>query len=792
MKKCLLSLSLLVASNLAFAQKINPEPQFLQSGTASLSLALGVSIKSAKIPDSSSLSELNSFLSESQQGIALYVGNAKDSHMKSIAKRVKLKEKSGAYYLQVTSKEIVIMGYDARGTFYGVQTLKQLINNNQLTEIEISDYPDTQFRGVVEGFYGYPWSHEKRLRLIEFLGRYKMDTYIYGPKDDPYHSSLSNPTFSKYQVKGGWRLPYPAEEAAKIKELVEASKQNKVDFVWAIHPGQDIQWNDEDFIHIIAKFEMMYQIGVRSFAVFFDDISGEGTDPTKQAGLLNRINAEFIQRKKDVTPLIMCPTEYNKAWASPKEDGYLPTLGNLLDPSIYVMWTGDRVCDDITLQSLEWINSRTKRPAYIWWNFPVNDYAKSALPQGPSYGLDTQITSDDMIGFTSNPMEHIEASKIALYGIANYTWNIKSYDSNQAWEDAIQAVVPEAAAAYRTFAIHSADLGQNFHRYRRDESWETKLIDPTNYCESDFEALNETFKEIENSVPILLQSNLKPGLLEEIHPWLVQFQKLGKRGVHLLNLIKAVESKQDALAWSSLLSAEMNSEQLKAYKAHKSGSLLLQPFIDTTRFQFSRKLYEQVSGACLATSQSDQSHQIYTNIPQIESGGADMSGDWVLLNPVQEVLRIAQNQYVGIDLGSVTGINEVNIDLGFKNPLIEYSQDAQNWSDTKPQSARYVRYLNRTNQVVEARLRRFQVSIDPRGGDIDAATDQDFSTGFAIRGESSLFIPQNSREAIIFSEKEGLFVNGKPVRKLESITLAPEERTIRLSGSGVVREVIFK
>ena len=63
-----------------------------------------------------------------------------------------------------------------------------------------------------------------------------MNSYLYGPKDDPYHSCPN------------WRLPYPEKEAQHIKELVDACNRNYVDFVWAIHPGQDIKWNEEDYI----------------------------------------------------------------------------------------------------------------------------------------------------------------------------------------------------------------------------------------------------------------------------------------------------------------------------------------------------------------------------------------------------------------------------------------------------------------------------------------------------------------------------------------------------------------
>ena len=156
--------------------------------------------------------------------------------------------------------------------------MQQLLNDNQLPITEITDYPEVRFRGVVEGFYGTPWSHQARLRHLKFYGENKMNTYIYGPKDDPYHRSPN------------WRLPYPEQEAKQIKELVQVAKQNAVNFVWAIHPGQDIKWNQEDRDNLLAKFEKMYELGVRSYAVFFDDISGEGTKADKQAELLNYID----------------------------------------------------------------------------------------------------------------------------------------------------------------------------------------------------------------------------------------------------------------------------------------------------------------------------------------------------------------------------------------------------------------------------------------------------------------------------------------------------------------------
>lgn len=323
------------------------------------------------------------------------------------------------YYLAVNDREIVIAGRDERGTFYAVQTLAQLLEKDgHLPAVTLQDFPAIRFRRVVESFYGTPWSHEARLRQLKFYGENKMNTYIYGPKDDPYYSSPN------------WRLPYPEKEARQIRELVQVARENEVDFVWAIHPGQDIKWNEADRNLLLAKFEKVYELGVHSFAVFFDDISGEGTRAEKQAELLNYIDNHFVKAKRDVTPLVMCPTEYNKSRANP-EGGYLSTLGTRLNPTIQIMWTGDRVVSDITRQGLDWINGFIRRPAYIWWNFPMSDYARDHLLMGPVYGNDRDI-ADRMSGFVTNPMEHAEASKIAIYGVTRYAWNPAKYDSQKA------------------------------------------------------------------------------------------------------------------------------------------------------------------------------------------------------------------------------------------------------------------------------------------------------------------------------------------------------------------------
>lgn len=460
------------------------------------------------------------------------IGMKGDKSVRKYAARIP--KQAEGYYLKIGKEGIVVAGADRRGVFYGVQTLAQLVALPRLPLAEVTDYPDVPYRGVVEGFYGVPWSREARLSQLDFYGRNKMNIYIYGPKDDPYHSSPN------------WRKPYPAQEAEQLKELVECARRNEVLFYWAIHPGKDIRWNTEDRDLLMEKFESMYRLGIRAFAVFFDDISGEGTSAEKQVELLNDIYHNFVKVKGDVAPLLMCPTEYNRLWTK-LEGGYLAMLGGKLHPDIGILWTGDKVVACIDKPTMQFVNPLLKRKAFIWWNFPVSDYVRDRLLLGAVYGNGTDI-DDDISAFISNPMEHAEASKIALFSIADYAWNMDAYKSDASWRRAVRYLMPGHAAALQVFASHNSDLGGNEHDFRREESEQIRpalerLLDAY-CCEGKREvaaasAVTEECERMIASADLLLASDENPALIKEITPWLMQFKLLGEYGREVLCMLAA-------------------------------------------------------------------------------------------------------------------------------------------------------------------------------------------------------------------------------------------------------------
>ena len=741
MKKTFLATICLMTGMTIHAQRIDiqPTPQEVKESTENITLTGTYQLKGDNEANPYAVNGLKALLGNQQAakgGIQITIGERGDKAIRKYKKFIP--EQAEGYFLRISPKEIVLAGSDERGTFYAVQTLAQLLNDNQLPVTEITDYPDIRFRGVVEGFYGAPWSHEARLRQLKFYGENKMNTYIYGPKDDPYHSSPN------------WRLPYPEQEAKQLQELVNVAKENAVDFVWAIHPGKDIKWNQEDRDNLLAKFDKMYELGVRSFAVFFDDISGEGTKADKQAELLNYIDEQFVKVKKDVTPLIMCPTEYNKSWSNVK-GGYLTTLGTKLNPSIQIMWTGDRVISDMyegdtEKGGMKWINNLIQRPAYVWWNFPVSDYVRDHLLMGPVYGNDLHI-ANLMSGFVTNPMEHAESSLLAIYGVASYAWNPDKYDSDKAWKDAMKAILPSAAEELETFATHNSDLGANGHGYRRDESVALKPVadrflkhyqQTGKYNGNDYLKLNATFTKMIEAADILLTNTENPALIAEMRPWLMQHKLMGETGLSVLWLLMAIETnnadyflykyKHTRALQQQMFTIDQTYNQNPYQPGVKTAGLVIKPLIDQL-FAKAVELYNQKYNAQLDGKADYMPHKLVSDINQIKHIPLRQKTNNIMVSPANEVIKWQGKGYMTIELDKVYPALSIHIDFGKPDVatwgVLEISADGKEWKEVKYMQdknrikanldkapVKAIRFSNTSDNEQEIYLRQFNISVE--------------------------------------------------------------------------------
>ena len=297
--------------------------------------------------------------------------------------------------------------------------------------VVLDDYPSFPERGIVEGFYGTPWSHQDRLDVLRFAGQHRMNVYYYAPKDDPYHRKL-------------WREPYPPEQMKRLGELVDTARENFVDFCFAISPGLSMVYsNADDFAALTRKLDSVAKLGVSCFALFLDDVPQdlENSDDKARfktlagahADLTNKLH-EYLKSQSATNRLTLTPTTYTNEWGS---RDYIRELGASVNPDVAIVWTGPEVVSpEITVgQAKEW-GELLHRPPLVWDNFPVNDGISWRLNLGPLRGRDPNLPTA-VRGLFSNPMNQARASLIPLQTVADYLWNSQAYDPERSHQKAL-------------------------------------------------------------------------------------------------------------------------------------------------------------------------------------------------------------------------------------------------------------------------------------------------------------------------------------------------------------------
>jgi len=265
--------------------------------------------------------------------------------------------------------------------------------------------------GIVEGFYGRPWSPQQRRRLIARLRALGLNTYLHAPKDDVRH-------------RARWRELYPAAEAEELGALIAACAEAGVRFVHALAPGLDPAFSTaEGHASLARKAGQLMTLGARHFAVLFDDIvpcpasgllGATEHDAAPQAAFAHRLLRE--QRRRDPgARLLFCPTPYCGRMAGDvAASRYLRHLGAHLDPAIDVMWTGPEIVSEtIRPEDLHGLTAVLGRRPVIWDNLFANDYDLRRLYLGPYAGRPGSLRAATA-GVLLNPNCEFEANRLAL------------------------------------------------------------------------------------------------------------------------------------------------------------------------------------------------------------------------------------------------------------------------------------------------------------------------------------------------------------------------------------------
>ena len=217
--------------------------------------------------------------------------------------------------------------------------------------------------GIIEGFYGRPWTWEDRADTAEFLARHHYSFYLYAPKADPY-------------LRRRWQEPHPADTASHLGAFASHCRGIDVRFGVGLSPYEIYQnFDDAARSALTDKLAFLDDIGVQDLAILFDDMRGDMPDlAPRQVEIV-----DWIAERTTADRLIVCPTYYSDDPVLDRVFGqrperYVEQFGELMDASIEIFWTGEEVVSrEISTGHIQRVTDQLRRKPFLWDNYPVND-----------------------------------------------------------------------------------------------------------------------------------------------------------------------------------------------------------------------------------------------------------------------------------------------------------------------------------------------------------------------------------------------------------------------------------
>lgn len=598
------------------------------------------------------------------------------------------------------------------------------------------------YRGVVEGYYGRPWGTEGRVSLMSFMAERNLNTFVYGPKDDPYHHAK-------------WREPYPEKEAQDFQKLLDIAEKSNINFFWAIHLG-DFKG---EYDALFAKLDAMYALGVRAFAVFFDDFGAANADLHATIG--NRVIKEFLEKKGDCAPLLVCPNVY---WGYGHP--YQRELGAKLDKSAMIMWTGKTICSDVRAEDVARITEDFQRPPFIWWNWPVNDYCRSKLLLGRLYGLDACTYA----GVVLNPMENCELNKIAIHSFGEWCKDPVNFDSHKAWEEGFAKIFkdPAVAHAMKVFATHNSDQGPNGHGYHREESVEAtalcrqaryELKKYGNLSDKTRRSLYYLFEEIDDAAFTLVRKlryenyqmfwELEGWLLDTMHimdAGIITLHLMEHRDEHHVNAVvnrlykghyfRRINAKQHIAKFQA---ATFENDRASVKPPHSANKEILPLIGDLLEFALAREYHER-TGRDFSEAFGLRAHSGAKEFPKLVVYSNE---EEVGIERIFEPRKLESGEWIGFQIPDGAELMTFEINLGFEEAArtcdIEVSKDGENWeyvegvdhmNGSKLMGGfahgfpyHFIRVKNNSSASVRVKLHTFKLKVDGTINEIEALLD---------------------------------------------------------------------
>ena len=610
--------------------------------------------------------------------------------------------KNDAYILSIKDDVIAVLGKDTDAAFHGITSLKHIFNqveDNRVLSLTMNDYADVKGRGFIEGYYGNPWSNEDRADLMMFGGDYKLNQYIYAPKDDPKHNAK-------------WRELYTDDELAKIAELAEAGNRSKCYYVYALHPFMSnvIRFDtdehyEEDLNVIKAKFEQVMGAGVKQFAILADDAAVPSQGASCYVRLMSDITDWLKEKQATVSGLksdtIFCPNDYMGSGSSAQ----MQTLKQL-PSSVSIIQTGGRVWGEVGPSFNNSFYNNMGRPAYMWINWPCSDNTKDGLIMGGAEAvLKPNVNPDTIEGIVLNPMQQSEPSKEALFTNADYAWNIweNASDYNQVWYDSFNYMDhgtiadTDASIALRELSKHmmnsqqigneeSVDLKDKLSQFQSDLSSGRSIKELGN-------ELIQEFEKLQNAAKTYREQAGNTRTRDQIVYWLDCWDDTTTSVLSYLHAAIALEDNEESsVIWDYFAEGQAAYEQSTTHKfyyvdhdeAAKVGRRYLTPFM--------AKLDEILSTkVATIVDPSKQVISFITNRTDTPEGNTSLVLDDKETTEIvfKTPNSISEGTYVGLSYTKAIDINKVIFRLGrsgnlndtFTAAKVQYTTDGNVWED---------------------------------------------------------------------------------------------------------------
>ncbi|MBI3918882.1 MAG: beta-N-acetylglucosaminidase domain-containing protein [Betaproteobacteria bacterium] len=288
-----------------------------------------------------------------------------------------------------------------------------------------------------------------RRAVFRFGAKRGMNTYLYAPKDDPYHRER-------------WREPYSKGEWRPLLGLIRAAQDQRIDFVYGFHPGKGLRFSAPEPVQLLLeKTQRFYDAGVRTFAVLFDDIPSRlahEEDRKRFNDSLARAEALWLEKILERQPASwkkvewwICPSRYTDHPQLARmfgafEPRFWETLARHLPHSVACLWTGPAIVPrKISLTHARNAARQMRHPLILWDNYPVNDLSMSdEMHLAPLVGRDSRLP-EVVYGYLNNPLMQESLSLLPLATCFDYAADPAAYDPERSWTEAARELFGRSA-----------------------------------------------------------------------------------------------------------------------------------------------------------------------------------------------------------------------------------------------------------------------------------------------------------------------------------------------------------